>query len=330
MFDEPLAKLTKDEIVQMCQRGFGREVKVGAIQEMGGGTFNETYLVKLGGRNKAILRVAPQPRPDLFWDDVVLMRREHAMFPYFASLSPLIPKILLTDFTHQLIDRDYMFQSVLPGERWSEIEHELTPDENLSLWRQCGEIVQRMHATSGEWFGYPFPGFHAQWSDVVLERFSRISQSMEAHELKLPTFDAIFKFIRNQSHIFDEIVRPSLLHGNLWTFNFLVERGEDGPTITGVLDMERAWWGDPRADWIMFLLALRRENPQWEARIATFEAGYGDNEEISPAPSHALLRRQIYKAMHIGLAAIWGFRHKREEEMEQATLQLDEIAESLP
>jgi len=46
---------------------------------------------------------------------------------------------------------------------------------------------------------------------------------------------------------------PNLLHGDLWTFNLLVAHSNDRPAITGVLDTDRAWWGDPMADWIMFL-----------------------------------------------------------------------------
>ena len=43
----------------MCERGFGNEVQIESIRELGGGTFNETYLVELIGKTKVILRVAP-------------------------------------------------------------------------------------------------------------------------------------------------------------------------------------------------------------------------------------------------------------------------------
>jgi len=63
--------------------------------------------------------------------------------------------------------------------------------------------------------------------------------------------------VRFNTSLLDEIQTPHLLHGDLWTFNLLVERGVHAPVITGVLDFDRAWWGDPSADWIMFLLAIR-------------------------------------------------------------------------
>lgn len=306
----------------MCQRAFGKNVKIKSIQELSGGTFNETYLIKFPGKAKTILRVAPIPSPDLFWDDVALMRREHAMFPFFAAMAPLMPKILLTDFTHQLIGRDYMFQTVIEGERWSDIEDDLTPEANLALWQQCGTMVKEIHATTGEWFGYAYPGFHNKWSDVVLERFSRISQSMRVHQIDIPAFEGILNVAKNHVPLLDEVVVPRLLHGDLWTFNLLISQGESGPTITGVLDTDRAWWGDPMADWIMFLLAIRRNDPAWQSRIAAFYNGYGEVENSETAQ----FRQEIYKAMHTGLAALWGARHESEEDVARANAEIREIA----
>ncbi|GAB4580671.1 MAG: aminoglycoside phosphotransferase family protein [Anaerolineales bacterium] len=329
MFNQLPIKLSPDQILTLCQRGFGKGIKIKSIREIGGGTFNETYLIKFSGKAKTILRVAPAPSPDLFWDDFALMRREHTMLPYFAVLSPLIPRVLLTDFTHQLIGRDYMFQSVLEGERWSEIEKELTPEENLTLWRQCGALVKKLHMTTGEWFGYPYPGFHNRWQDVILERFSRISQSMDAHQINIPAFESIFKLVRTHTAIFDEIVLPRLLHGDLWTFNLLVIRGEEGPIISGILDTDRAWWGDPLADWIMFLFSIRQDAPEWQARITAFEEGYG-SPELGPTSAEAVaFRKNVYKAMHIGLAALWSFKHKNEEDLARASEEISLLAQTL-
>jgi hypothetical protein len=45
-------KLTLDQITAMCQRGFGNKAKLKSVQELGGGTFNETYLVELIGETR--------------------------------------------------------------------------------------------------------------------------------------------------------------------------------------------------------------------------------------------------------------------------------------
>lgn len=70
------------------------------------------------------------------------MRSEHAMQPYFAPVAALMPKTVLVDFTHQLVDRDYMFQTFIEGERWDDLWDELTPEENNTLWDQFGSVVE--------------------------------------------------------------------------------------------------------------------------------------------------------------------------------------------
>lgn len=326
--NDPQAALTPDQITAMCQRGFGNEVKPKSVRELGGGTFNETYLVELAGETRVVLRVAPSPTADIYWDDVALMRREHHILPFFASVASLMPQVIMTDFTHQVVERDYVFLTFIEGERWSDIEDELTPDENAELWRQCGEVVKRIHKTTGERFGYPYPGRQfARWSKVILERFSRISESMLNHQIEVATFTTISDIARANASLFDEIHTPHLLHGDLWTFNLLVARSSNGPTITGVLDVDRAWWGDPMADWIMFPLAVRRDDPAWQQRLSAFYNGYGRTPGSDKA---AQFRQEVYKAMHIGLSAVWCLRNGDRKIVTRAYRDLYEIAQALP
>jgi aminoglycoside phosphotransferase (APT) family kinase protein len=320
-------KLTLDQITAMCRRGFGSGAQLESAQELSGGTFNETYLIELAGKTKVILRAAPPPTADLYWDDAALMRREHHILPYFASIAALMPKIILADFTHQVVGRDYMFQTFIEGERWSDIEDELAPDENIELWCQCGEIVKRMHETTGERFGYPHPGRQfASWSEMILDRLARILESMATYQLEITAFSAVSDITHANAALLDEIHKPHLLHGDLWTFNLLVTRGNDRPTITGVLDADRAWWGDPMADWIMFLLAIRSDEPEWRQRLSAFYERYGASERGEAAQ----FRQEVYKAMHIGTCAVWSARNGNKEDIARAHRELRKIAQTLP
>ena len=106
------------------------------------------------------------------------MHAEHAMQPYFAPIAALMPKMLLVDFTHQLIDRDYMFQSFIEGQRWDDAGDELSSEENNILWGQFGTIVKQIHEVRGERFGLPRPGFQFErWSQTVIDRLERTLQA---------------------------------------------------------------------------------------------------------------------------------------------------------
>jgi aminoglycoside phosphotransferase (APT) family kinase protein len=318
--------LTRDQIAAMCRRGFGSAAQINVAQKLTGGTFNEIYLIELSGEGAVILRVAPPPTADVYWDEVALMRRELHMLPFFASIATLMPNILFVDFTHQLIARDYMFQTFLDGERWEDIEDELTLDENAALWRQFGAIARQIHATTGERFGYPYPARSFDcWSAVVLDRFARIAEQMQAYQLDLPGFDAIADMARTNIAFLDEIKTPALLHGDLWTFNLLARRGAGAPTISGVLDTDRAWWGDPLADWCMFLFAIRSEEPEWQTPRAAFFAGYG-----ALAQDRAILfRQEVYKAMHIGSSTVWLAKQGDQESIAKGQRDMGEVVRVL-
>ena len=63
------------------------------------------------------------------------------------------------------------------------------------------------------------------------------------------------------------------------------------PTITGVLDLDRTWWGDPAADWTIRMASAK---PGTE-RDAFWET-YGQPDGSEPATVRGL----IYELRHLG------------------------------
>ena len=75
---------------------------------------------------------------------------------------------------------------------------------------------------------------------MILDRFSRIAESLKDYDADLPSSATIAGPVNSTPSIFNEVYRHSLLHGDLWTFNLLVTHKNGRPIITGVLDTERA------------------------------------------------------------------------------------------
>lgn len=320
--DPPLSP-TAEQIESMCQRAFGQSVRITSARELSGGTFNTAFLVTLEDQ-KVILRIAPPPTAKLMWNDHWLMRREVQIQPYFAAIATFMPRTLLADFTHQLIDRDYIFQTYLSGDRWDQISDRFTPEEKLRLWEQFGSLTKRIHDTHGTTFGgpYPAPEFPT-WSQTVLYRLESALQAMVEEQLDVTSLRSVLEIVENHKSLLDAITQPCLLHGDLWLFNILVSRGLDGPTISGILDADRAWWGDPLADWTMFVLAM--EAPEKHPGHARFWHAYGAVEQ-TPETS---FRQAVYEAMHIGSAMAWASKHDDVDTVQRGTRDLRAVLERL-
>jgi aminoglycoside phosphotransferase (APT) family kinase protein len=273
-----------------------------------------------------VLRAAPPASVVPYWDNVALMRREHSVQPYLATLGHLLPALLYVDFTQQIIDRDYMFQEYRAGEQWGQIVDQLTEADELALWRQCGAITRRLHDTVGDEFGWPSPGArYASWAELVLARFEKIVAAFEQCKLKSDSLLQVIAYLHAYPNLLAEVQRPCLLHGDLWRPNLLVDRQVTPPQIVGVLDADRAWWGDPLADEIIFLWASYIEMPEWQAPIAAFCESYGP----LIADEAASQRLIVYQAMRLGTVAPWCYGKDYHDYVQKLLGDLEKVTTAL-
>ena len=130
-FQQPVAR---EYIIAMCRRAFGEEIQIESVKELDGGLCNNIYLIHINGMQPVILRVGPHSARPLRGEEN-LMRNELASLPFLAPIAPFLPRILMADFTHQILERDYMFQTFIEGEQWARIKNEFTMQGNQRLWR---------------------------------------------------------------------------------------------------------------------------------------------------------------------------------------------------
>lgn len=317
--------ITADHILAMCRRAFGSGVELASARELGGGTFNRTFLITLPDQ-QVILRIAPPSTADVAWHERELMRREHTIQPFFAAVAHLMPRTLMIDFTHQVIDCDYVFQSFIEGERWEDIADSFTTQESEQLWEQFGRITRTIHDTAGTNFGGPSPMMeYPTWSQTILDRFEHVIAAMREVQLDMTDIQSIFTIVQDHATMLDEIRQPHLLHGDLWLFNILIGRSAAGPNIVGILDADRAWWGDPLADWTMFVLA-KSASAETKPSHDQFWRGYGEIEQTTGIE----FRKAVYEAMHVGTALEWAKRNHDDDTMKRGRQDLNAVAISLP
>ncbi len=282
--------VTAERLRAMCERAFGTGVDVVAVFEIGDGAYNNTYRVEFGSRAPVILRVAPRPSLQSRIERE-LMRNEHAALPFFAPIAAMMPRTLFADWTRDIAGRDYLVQTVLPGESVSSGALAKYPRPQwVAHYRRLGMIARQVHAVPGERFGPVAGPAFATWSEAVLSLLANTVADIEDANLDAADLRQIAELAEQRRDVLDQIESPHLLHGDLWS-NLMLDTTAPTPTITGVLDHDRASWGDPLADWTIFM-AGRRSNPERD----TFWETYGALDP-SPDPAWRLL---IYRAAHLG------------------------------
>ena len=290
-FQQPL---TEEQITAVARRAFGEGVEVVSAIELGDGTYNSTYRVALATGLEAILRAAPEPGRQLR-SERALMRNEHAAAPYFAPIAALLPRTLCVDFTHDLIGRDYMFQTIVPGIPAREGLEAYARERWTSFFRDLGTITQRIHAVCGTSFGPIIGPAFTTWSEAMRATLADIATDLDDLGLDPVDVRELLDIATRAKDVLDEVREPRLLHGDLWTINIMVEPDAPEPTVGGLFDCDRVTWGDPESDWAIYRAAGR---PGTE-RDAFWET-YGPLDD-SP---HARWRRLLYEARNIASARL--------------------------
>lgn len=278
-----------DDIDEMCRRAFGNDARVLRAVEIGVGTYNSTYRIDLEGRAAVILRVAPRRAAD---DDVSQdgMRNEHAAAPFFAGLGDLIARTLAADFTRQIVDRDYLIQTMVRGVAADDGLAAYPVEVLPSYYRHLGSITRAIHDVRGPSFGVVSGSHHATWSRSLEAQFGELAAEVAAADLDQDGVQRVLTSVDVHRGLLDEVTEPRLLHGDLWSLNILTDPDAVEPTITGVLDYDRASWGDPLADWTIHKIRLRSSSeadPFWES--------YGRPVDTEAAE----LRQQFYRARNL-------------------------------
>lgn len=307
--------VTAGQIEAAARRAFGDEVRVTRAVELGDGTYNSTYRVAFAAGPDAILRVAPEPGRQ-FRAERGFMRNEHAAMPYFAPVAALMPRVLAVDFTHEVIGRDYMFQSVLDGVPAPEGLAAYPRTAWTSFFRGVGALARRIHAVRGPWFGpVAGPGFDS-WSEALLAALDDIAADLDDANLDADDIRELIALAAAHRPVLDGVAEPRLLHGDLWTVNLMVVPGAPEPTVCGVFDADRAWWGDPESDWCIYRAAGR---PGTE-RDAFWET-YGP---LADTPG-AAWRRTFYSARNVAAARLERLRLGKTEEVAESYAELRQL-----
>ena len=301
--------ITQEQALAMRRQAFGAPVQPTSVIELGYAAYNNAYRVDLGSDRPVILRVAPEPSRQSRAERS-LMRNEHASVPYLAPIAALMPRTLAADFTHQIIGRDYLFQTLLDGVPAPDGLAAYPRPEWAPFFRQLGTITRRIHEVRGDSFGWVAGPRFARWREAYTSSLADLAAALEDAGLDAGDIREAAAAATLHSEIFDEITEPRLLHGDLWIANVMVSPSAAEPTITGVCDCDRTSWGDPAADWSIYRAG---------ERPGTERDAFWDTYGTFPATLSAAQRARFYQILHVGTLRLEEHRRLGKSEGVQAS-----------
>ncbi|WP_156096451.1 phosphotransferase family protein [Amycolatopsis jejuensis] len=243
------------------------------------------------------------------------MRNEYLSAPYFAPIAPLLPRTLVADFTHQVIGRDYVLQAVLAGQPGPEVLRGFAPEARTPYFHRLGEITRAVHDVRGPGFGIVAGPHFATWSEALISYFADNAADVEDVGLDATDLRAVGAHAEREAALLDEITEPRLMHGDLWHANVMLSPDLD---ITGVFDHDRSWWGDPAADWTIYLASAKPDrNAFWDT--------YGHLDDSPAARRRAL----YYRARHIGAVRLERHRLGKAGRLVESYAELAEVLNAL-
>ena len=234
--------LEREQVRALLREAVGEERDA---VELSDGEFTVCYAT-----DDVVLKVWPEPGTPLLTHEDGLVHAEIEVCRRAAEAGFPAPELLHADLSRRHVGRDWVAMTRLPGTPLA-LAH-----DGVDVDRELGEAFARLHRIRGERFGYPGrPALQGTtWRAALGRMLGAVLDDAERFAVPLP-----FARVEAESALaaagraLDEVTVPALVHFDAWAGNVLVEDGR----LSGVIDGERAFYGDPLAEWAM--LAFGRE-----------------------------------------------------------------------
>jgi Ser/Thr protein kinase RdoA (MazF antagonist) len=216
-----------------------------------GGTFNSVYQLSFADRPGVVLKLSPDPRGAVMTYERGIVKTEalfYAMAQDRAAL-PVPTVIAVLDVDLDLGGGQALLVTELPGVPW--FGSGVSGAMRGPLRAELGRLMASMHAVMGPAFGYPSESTGAlsgRWFEAFAAMLDAVLDDADRYQAVLPVDPRRVRRALNACvDDLDAVLVPSLVHFDLWDGNVLIDL--DGPPrISGLIDGERAMWGDPVMD----------------------------------------------------------------------------------
>ncbi len=248
------------------------------------GKFNHTYFVD-GTPESIVLRIAPVDDPSryLFYEYRMIRQEPELHEVLRRDTSVPVPRIILADFSQSMTDRDFLVLERIEGYPISD-HPDLTSTKLDDVLRAVGRCLREVHDVTANKYGYLRDGVMTpqdDWARAFTIMWNRLLDDVDAcggYDTDQATM--LRGLLDKYLNVFDRDVPASLLHMDVWGQNILADNAGN---LTGLIDWDRALWGDPEIEFAVLDYCGVSEPAFWE--------GYGRKRD---ATAEAKVRKVFY------------------------------------
>ncbi|RCG33239.1 aminoglycoside phosphotransferase family protein [Sphaerisporangium album] len=244
-------RLSPDELDALTARALGTGVR--SAEELLDGFANAVWRLTLADGRQVVLKVGPPPGLEMLRYERDLLRTEALVYHLATPTGLPLPRLLHSGFDDPELGGDYLIMSALDGVPWNQATS-LGDADQRALRQELGRHLATLHTIPGDGvYGYPYAGLTgATWRDAFLIMHGALLDDAVRYGTPLPrTLVEIAGAVYSNAHALDEVTAPALVHFDMWPGNVFLTPPADGPPrIQALIDHERAFWGDPLADFV--------------------------------------------------------------------------------
>ncbi len=259
-------QLSEAKIRELVKIHFGAQCEVGEIRELKGGMFNAIYRIeRIREKDAVILKVGVIPGTTLLTYERDIMPVEVECYRRIREQTTVpVPEVLAYDFSKKNIKSNYFFMTALEGEPFSKVMKKMGQENVDKIREELAGYLFQLHGIKGSYFGYfteDKSRQYATWKAAFFQMFEQLLEDAREHKVRLP-YKRISAALRQNAKYLEDVKEPSLVEYDCHEGNIFVKDTGHGYTIEGILDFERAFWGDPMADFptaFVFTDDIRKE-----------------------------------------------------------------------
>jgi aminoglycoside phosphotransferase (APT) family kinase protein len=261
------------------------------------GKHNSSYFVH-GLKDELVLRISPPDDAGFLFYERHMMAQEPGLHQLLlAETTVPVARIAAYDDSRSLVDRDYLLMERLPGQSLAEAS--LSSRQVDGVLEQVGGYLAQIHALVADRYGYLGPHRpmvpQSTWVDAFEVMWGKLLDDIVAcGGYTAEEADALRRLFSVYRPHFERPVPASLLHMDVWSQNILVD---DTGRATGLVDLDRALWGDPEIEYAVLDYCGISEPAFWK--------GYGRERDRSFSAQIRARFYLLYEVQKYIVIRIW-------------------------